>query len=87
MRNRNDESILIAALVILLFFFFGGFGMMNFGMHGMHSIYGNAYLCSSVGGIWCYLPVLNFVFMLLMLILFTVLIIWIVRKLQNGGAR
>lgn len=85
--KRRDDSILIAAIVLLLFLFFGGFGMMNFGMYGMHSIYGNALLCSSIGGMWCYLPILNFIFMLLMLIVFTFLTIWIVRRLQSGGNR
>jgi hypothetical protein len=87
MKNKEDNSILIVALVVLLFLFFGGFGMMNVGMYGMHMTYGNSQLCSTVGGIWCYLSILNLFFMLLMLTLFTVLVIWIVRKLQNGGVR
>lgn len=85
--KTQDDSILIAAIVLLLFLFFGGFGMMNFGMYGMHSMYGNAYLCSSIGGVWCYLPLLNFVFVIFMLIVFVILIVWIIKRLQNGGIR
>lgn len=86
MKSQQDNSLIIVLIVLIVFIFFGGFSMMGFGGMGMYGMmgYGNSYLCSSVGGIWCYLPILNFIFMLLMLIVFVVLVTWIVRRLQNG---
>jgi hypothetical protein len=50
---------------------------------GMMGGYGNPFLCSNIGGIWCYFPIFNFVFMLLFITIIILLVIWIVKKLQG----
>jgi len=84
---RNQKNIAIILVISILFLFlFSGFGMMGFSGFGMHNMvygYGNDYLCSQVGGIWCYFSIFNFVFMALFWIIVIVLIVWLIEQIQN----
>jgi hypothetical protein len=81
MKNDNTWVIIVAVLAFVIVF--SGFGMMGFGGMGMMGGYGNPFLCSNIGGIWCYFPIFNFVFMLLFITIIILLVIWIVKKLQG----
>lgn len=82
---KEDNTLLIVLVVLILVLLFGGFGMMGFG--GMMNTgmmgYGNPYLCSQVGGIWCYFPIFSFILMLLFIVAFILLVVWLVKKQGN----
>ncbi|MEK6908774.1 MAG: hypothetical protein AABX23_01845 [Nanoarchaeota archaeon] len=89
MKNKKQDNGLVIVLIILVIVLFSGFSMMSFGGYGMMGMmgYGNSYLCSQIGGIWCYFPIFGFLFMILSLVVFIVLLVWIVKQLQNDGRR
>lgn len=86
--KKQDNTLIIVLVVVFSILLFSGFGMMGFGsgMYGMMG-YGNDYLCSNAGGIWCYMPIFGFLFMILFWVVVVLLVVWIVRQLQNGRRR
>lgn len=90
--KKQDNGLIIAFIILIGVIFFSGFGMMGFGGMGMYGMmgYGNSYLCSNVGGIWCYVPILGFLFMALFWVVIILLVIWVVKQIQksnNGGKK
>lgn len=87
MAKNQKDTLLIAVLVFLfVLVFFGGFGMMGFGeFGGMMGGYGNNYMCSHMGGIWCYWPSFGWIINILIVVALVLFIIWIVKQIQNGN--
>ena len=76
MVQKNDNTLAIVLIVLL----FGGFG---FGMMGN---YGSPWMCSHMGGIWCYWPT-GGLFMLIMpaliIVALVLFIVWLVKQIQK----
>lgn len=87
--KKQDNTLIIVLAVIIALFLFSGFGMMGYGGYGMMGMmgYGNNYLCSTAGGIWCYIPIWGLFFMLLFWVVIALLVVWVARTLQNGRKR
>jgi protein-S-isoprenylcysteine O-methyltransferase Ste14 len=84
---KNENIIIIVLAVILAIFLLGGFGMMGFGGM-MHGGYGSGYLCSNVGGIWCYWPnwigIFSFIIQVLIVVILILLILWLTKQISNS---
>lgn len=88
MRKQDNNILIIVLVVLLLVLLLGGFGMMGFSGYGMKGMmYGNNYLCSTSGGIWCYFPIFGFIFNLVFWIAIFVLIYLILKNLSSKGGR
>ena len=88
--KKQDNPLVIGLIVLLVVLLFGGFGIMGFGGFGMKSMmggYGNSYLCSQVGGIWCYWPSTGFLSMFIFWSVVILLIVLIVKHFQKRGAK
>lgn len=86
MKEQNN-GLIIGLIVLIVVIFFSGFGMMGFSgmrMYGMMG-YGSNYLCSNIGGIWCYIPIFGFLFMSLFWIVMILLVVWIVKQIQKSN--
>lgn len=82
-RNQDNTTLIVVLIVLLVLVGFLGFGMMGFG--GMMGRYGNTWMCSHMGGIWCYWPSFGWVTQVLVVIALVLFIIWIVRQLKQNG--
>ena len=80
--KKQDNTLVIGLIVLLVVLLFGGFGMKS-----MMGGYGNSYLCSQVGGIWCYWPSTGFLFMFIFWSVVILLIVLIVKHFQKRGAK
>lgn len=74
MKNENTLMIILVAIIVL--FLFSGFGMMAYGMMG----FGNFGMMSgSYGGMGMF----GWLFMVLVAIALILLIIWLIKKIQE----
>ena len=76
---KTEETVAIVLIVVLAMFLFGGFGwgMMGYGNYGMMSGLFSGFGFSLFA--WLYHAVI--------LIALILLIIWLVKQLQNSGGR
>lgn len=72
--DQNQTIILIVALIVLISL--GSFGMYG----GMMGGYGNSFMCSHMGGVWCYWPSFGW---LIQILIIAILVIIIVKLTQN----
>lgn len=86
MKNQ-DNTLIYALIALLVIILLGGSSMMRFGGMGGMMGYGNNYLCSNAGGIWCYFPIFGFILMVIFWIVIILLIIYIIKQIQKPRRR